>query len=369
MATYKIELAVLDFVTPNLWDVSNEIIACSEIPYAMKNRDCTLLADGYTVEISDAAEVVPETDLFVYAYRDTEIIHIGYITKISRDEDNLSYKLTIAHVFDILNKMNTKDSSLNTLGSFYEDMIEESEERVTWGHTYKLISYKKLIELIIKEITGVNSFAVDWSNSRFWTDHYYAWEGWYRWDEDENDKSDFEICPATQVNDILFMPEMINNTGEPHVHDPTDLTDVSTPEQVMAVENVNANRRSLFSILSLLCSMTGLYFIPKARAAFYAVNLRQYVPGTVGAGEFLSPDDFIEINDEGVIAKDSGIKSSYDTLDPRFMLMPGAPYYLTPHNSHPTQHYGTATYSKGKNPRTLDWMNHFIPIVHKPTIS
>ena len=73
MATYKIELAVLDFVTPNLWDVSNEIIACSEIPYAMKNRDCTLLADGYTVELSDAAEVVPETDFFVYAFRDTEI--------------------------------------------------------------------------------------------------------------------------------------------------------------------------------------------------------------------------------------------------------------------------------------------------------
>lgn len=361
-AAYVLKLNIPELVSLT-YDVSNNVTKIGNIPYINRNVDYTLAAEGYSFSLSIKAATIPIKGWRVWFYRNTELIHIGVITEIIFKEDRQEYDITVAHIFTELRKRNTKDS-VGVFDSFYAQMLTETEIRNIWSHDYSLISYRKLIEVIIYQISFLHGFTIDWTNTRFYDSYYVAWYGIYRPDPDGGTDTYYdEVSPAVTEADILFLPEQINNTGEPHVHNPSDLIDDPN-----TIELSDSHRVDLFELLSILCSMLGVYFIPKNTTVFYACNIRPYVPGTVGAGTYLTDDDFYEVDDNEITEKEFGIQVSYSTLKHQKQLIPGAPFYFNPRASMP-QGDGTEmnlTFSDGKNCTSLTWLNHLNPIINVP---
>src|SRR5574338_55184 len=276
-------------------DFSDWVTSIDAVPYQTKNRDFSLIAEGYSFKLSSECPVTLEKGDKIMFWRDT-LVHNGIVDKSILDEDTMLYKVDINHVFLGLNDKNTKDSirldEFDNPTTFLQQMQLRTSSVSIDGTNYDLIPFKELINCIISELEFIE-IGVDWTN----TDLYDA-TATFQWVGLQVTVSGYTTSGLITDDEVYFLPEQINCINQNGVFSDANITG----------DEMEQNRLSLFELLSILCSMRGISFIPKDETNFYAVNERTSI------GSYIPDAKLYEIQTEEEIIKATGITSRYRTL-------------------------------------------------------
>lgn len=280
-------------------NISDFVLRIDNVPYLTKNLDYTLVAGGYNFVYSSQAVNPIEAGDRILFYRETQVIHIGIVEKAVFNEDDLTYNIQVNHILSELQKRNTANTRTPSAGGglgymqFLEKLVTASSEITIGGTAYDLILAKDLIELIILE-TEEEDLLLDWTNASFYTSESFTWKSIQAGDNTQTEVN----APASEISSIYFLPQQINCTGISGIYLDTEFTN-----------DLHSDRPSLFDLLSILCSMFGLSFVPKDATTFYVVS-----PRTNPDGE-IDDDDIYEIFSEDEITESTGAQVTYSTLD------------------------------------------------------
>lgn len=283
------------------WSVPTEISFADyvtdidKIPYLTRNRDYSLVCEGYSFRLSYNSSVTLDVGDRILFYRDTVLIHVGLIEKIILDEEELLYKIDVKHILQDLKTRNTKDSVrtdefLNPQ-TFVERLLNDSVTRTVGTTDFQLIGFKKLVEAIFDEL-NIISLTVDWTNANLYTEPSFQWMG------SEVGTDSIGLIAAADTDDIYFLPEQINCMNQDGIF---------APDNIIG-DGMDAKRPSLWDLLSILCSMVGLNFVPKTATSFYAVC------GASTCASISDDNDLYDIEEEEIEPDASGVNVKYQTL-------------------------------------------------------
>ena len=280
-------------------NISDYVLKIDNVPYLTKNLDYTLVAGGYNFVYSSASVTVLASGDRILFYRDTQVIHIGIIEKVTFNEDDLTYNIEVRHILSELQKRNTANTRTPSAGGglgyvqFLEKMLTASDEITIGGTAFDLVNAKDLIDLIVVE-TEEETLSLDWTNVSLYTSESFTWKS-----IQAGDSSLLEVnAPASEISAIYFLPQQINCTGIGGVYLDSEFTN-----------DLHADRPSLFELLSVLCSMFGLSFVPKDATTFYVVSPKTSFDGVLDDGDIYS------IFSEDEIIESTGVQSTYGTFD------------------------------------------------------
>lgn len=274
--------------TPDI-DLSDYVTDIDKIPYWTKNLDYSLMAEGFTFKISINCGTALATDDRIIVFRNTLVVYNGIVEKVEYDEDSRLNVVTVKHILSVLQILNT--SAIYAWMGLYAQSINVG------GTNYNLVSFTDLIDGIVEEITislGAIVY-VDWTNATFFTTRTLAWVGY--------NAGTLELSDTLDETGLFFLPEQINCINQAGVFSPANITNL------IAGEDAEGKRPKLFDLLSLLCSIVGISFIPKDKDTFYAVSIQNAIPPG-----YITDDEFFEINTEELKKQADGVVARYSSL-------------------------------------------------------
>lgn len=289
---------VVKYASATETDISDYVTEIDKVPYITQNRDKKLLAEGYSFKLSERCPVTIAKGDKIFFYRDTILIHNGVVDYTNLDEDSLLITVYVKHFLSQLNDRNTAQSYLTDPYdqplTFIEVVLENSTEVAINGISYDLIGYKKLIEIIVNE-GSPDGMLVDWTNIDLYNNSNFIWRCY-----EAGDGTLTEIdSPTVNEDNIWFLAQQINCTGINGIFAPSEFDN-----------DKNAERPSLFELLSQLVCLRGINFVPKNAVSFYAVGNRSSVPNN-----YFSDDEMYLIKTDEEIIEASGVEAKYSTLD------------------------------------------------------
>jgi len=291
---YRIEINT----TPSNIDFSDYVLRIDNVPYKTNNVDKTIIFEGYTFELSSRCPHTITTGTRILFWRDTVLIHIGIVDKMFYDEEQQTYRVIVAHVLSNLKKRNThKTRQYNGVDDYYtllEVLLQNSAEVNVNGLSYDLILYKDIIEVLVNEAED-NGLSIDWSGANYYSEPSITWRCYEVGDDTFTEKN----SPTVDTSKVYFLSQQINCSGVNAILAPSEFTD-----------EMNADKPSLFTLLTQICIMLGINFVPKNATTFYAVSQRTAMPAL-----YLSDDEIFEINSEYNIRQAYGCETTYSTLD------------------------------------------------------
>lgn len=287
-------------------DISDYVTDIDKVPYLTKNRDGTLIVEGYKFKISHNAPYTPVTNDKVYFWRETTLIHNGIIGEVVYDEEDRKYEVEVKHFLSVLQD---KDNwgTISGESSFLNNLIANySTYPVSVnGGSERLINYKNLLRAIFNEIQIVNPITLDFGDvfaTPYWVEPGVRWYG-----NPIGVAGTLEPSTSGNSNDVWFLPEQIIGINQNGIFAPANIVG----------DDMLSKRPTLFDLLSTLCSILGVSFIPKSKYSFYPVSSEHSNPS---ANVALTDDVLYDIEVEKEIQDSTGVESSYETLCLSLML-------------------------------------------------
>lgn len=287
-------------------DLSDYVTWINRVPYISKGRDFSLQAQGYNFGLSSNCPETLQTGDKILFYRDTQIIHLGYVDYVNLDESDMIYTVEVKHILTELqtrNIGNTRTASYPGFKQFIEMMLENKTVISINGVSYDLIKVQDLIDLILAETSGDEVITLDWSNATYFSKDNYTWTVFKAGD------SDLTLTTKTKnIDDIYMLPHQVINIGQNGVFTLGEFTN-----------DMYANSITLFDLLSVLFSVLGYYLIVKNKTSFYVVSKK--------SAPTINDADIYDIQTEEQRVFSTGANCSYGTLNYGLFMVPSfAPY-------------------------------------------
>lgn len=261
-------------------DVSDYVVKIGSVPVYSRNEDYSLVAEGYDFQISNQYSGTIAKDDPVYFYRDDELLHNGYISKISFDEKTLLNKVEVSHRLQELKDYQTDDDFGLIMDSFKVTRSVNEFDHETIRHT-------SLVEAIFDSI----GLTIDWTRFVEKTD-------WTATALTGTGVSNLGVVTTPEFgdNDIYYLPHQILCINQMKVWTPYYL---NTDEGTL-------NRIDLFELLSILASLTGYVFAPKSETEYYCLNDKTELS--------FEDDELVDYEEEEIENRTSSLSVRYTTL-------------------------------------------------------
>lgn len=337
----------------NSVDVSDYVFALGEVPIIECNKDYSLVASGFSFSLDMNCLTTPVKGQSVYFYRENELLFNGFVKTIDPKEEENYYNITVEHKL-----INLKNYYTNNAFKTLLEALDELKYINLFNHS--VISMKNVFNAIF----SAESLTLDWT---LYSDLIIPWQG-----ETQVLGSSTSIYGSgsgvtlnnVYIDQIYFLPNQLICINQEHVYEPSWLTS----------EQGEANRLSLFELLSILCTMLKITFAPKTETSFYVIN------GSSNYDIDENDDETYEFEAEEIDGDYfSGYSVSQMTLNVQsvmnndsfwFPYTEGQSYYYDA----ATQWNGgnipnaeavvpTYTWGYGQKPHDLLWYNHFNPII------
>jgi hypothetical protein len=303
-------------------DISAYVTDLGAVPIITRNEDYSLVAEGYSFVVSNKIALLEKDDLISF-YRNNEMLHLGYISKVTFNEETKTYNITVSHILEKLKSFQTDDDFKILMNAV--DTIKNIN-----GQDHEVIHYSSLMAAILSAI----NITIDWN---LWTEKTdYSASGYYHTGTGSG-LPPLEGVPAFGETDIFFLPNQILCLNQAKCWHPSYLN----------TEEGTRNRVNLFDLLSFLFSLTGLVIKIKNDSSVYILNHKEIFS--------IDDDDILDYEEEGIDPQTKALTLSYTSLKTHTgkIIISGSPpvpslrHYWFPLNANQAYYYDSSSEYNG----------------------
>ena len=321
-----------------LIDITAEAYNVGEITYLSKNSDFTVIASGYSFNLSDAyTGSVIELDDTVLFYSDSKVMHSGYITKREYDYDIKSHKYQVENDLLKLKKYLANSDNLKDI------MHSHSSTKNIFGYDREIIHSTNLLTSLFEAAGLTLDYSSYYIQEAYGTavGYDYHYDGLYSYD-----------LSSSVEDQLYFVPNQIYSMGQSG--------GAFASQSILSDDTRIGEQVTLFDVVSMITAMKGYAFVAINSSSFAVVNDRTNY--TISGSAVISKQyEYIE--------PENGLKIEFNTLKlwpSNFWFSVGSSafytYYDPSYDETDSSGFPKYTYTYGTNFYSINYYNNLNPI-------